>query len=202
MNLERHIEKVRSSKPPKTTSPQDRKTTDTTRWECQYCGYSHEPSRLRCPARGKTRSYCHGANHFKAKCQKRDTEDGDDWLQAHELIFGVNGHKVQQRITAMMQVNNCDVRYQLDTRANINTINQRFVCKEQARKTNEKLPIALPVKAKVDILVKRDVLVPVEEPTQWVSQMAVVCKQNSKFRLQCQDVQQGGCAGSILACGI
>ncbi|KAI0240365.1 hypothetical protein LSAT2_008908, partial [Lamellibrachia satsuma] len=39
----------------------------------------------------------------------------------------------------MMQVNNCDVRFQLDTGADINTINQRFVRKEQVRKTNEKL---------------------------------------------------------------
>ena len=67
MNLERQIEKVHNSKPPKITSPQDRKTTDTTRRECQYCGYSHEPSRLRCPAWGKTCSYCHGANHSKAQ---------------------------------------------------------------------------------------------------------------------------------------
>ena len=39
----------------------------------------------------------------------------------------------------MMQVNNCDVRFQLNTGADINTINQRFVRKEQVRKTNEKL---------------------------------------------------------------
>ena len=71
--------------------------------------------------------------------KKNDTEDDDDWLQAHGLTFGVNGHKVQQRITAMMQVNNCGVLFQLDTRADINTINQRFVRKEQVRKTNEKL---------------------------------------------------------------
>ena len=70
---------------------------------------------------------------------KDDTEDDDDWLQTHGLTFGVNGHKVQQRITAMMQVNNCDVRFQLDTGSDINTINQRCVLKEQVRKTNEKL---------------------------------------------------------------
>ena len=68
---------------------------------------------------------------------KDDTEDDDDWLQAHGLTFGVNGHKVQQRITALMQVNNCDVRFQLDTGADINTINQRFVRKEQVKKKRE-----------------------------------------------------------------
>ena len=52
------------------------------------------------------------------------------------------------------------------------------------------LPIALPqpVKAKLDILVKRGVLVPVKELTQWVSQMAVVHEQNEMLRL-CIDPQ-------------
>ena len=68
-------------------------------------------------------------------------DDDDDWLQTHGLTFGVNGHKVQQRVTAMMQVSNCDVRFQLDSGADVNTINQRFVRKEQVRKTNEKLVI-------------------------------------------------------------
>ena len=44
------------------------------------------------------------------------------------------------------------------------------------------------MKAELDILVKRGVLVPVEEPTQWVSQMAVVREQNGKLRL-CIDPQ-------------
>ena len=44
------------------------------------------------------------------------------------------------------------------------------------------------MKAELDILVKRGVLVHVEEPTKWVSQMAVVREQNGKLRL-CIDPQ-------------
>ena len=53
-----------------------------------------------------------------------------------------------------------------------------------------KIPIALQqgVKTELDILVKRGILVPVDEPTQWVSQMAVVVKQIGNLRL-CLDPQ-------------
>ena len=46
-----------------------------------------------------------------------------------------------------------------------------------------KIPIALQqgVKTELDTLVKRGILVPVDEPTQWVSQMAVVVKQNGNL---------------------
>ena len=68
--------------------------------------------------------------------EKNDTEDDDDWLQAHGLTFEVNGHKVQQRITAMVQVNNCNVPFQRDTGADMSTINQRFARKEQVPMTS------------------------------------------------------------------
>ena len=53
-----------------------------------------------------------------------------------------------------------------------------------------KIPIALPrgVKTELDALVQGGILVPVDEPTQWVSQMAVVVKQNGNLRL-CLDPQ-------------
>ena len=269
---------------------QDKKTNDTKK-ECQYFGYSHEPGR-RCPAWGEICSHCHGPNHFKAKSRKKincvletdDPENDDDWLQAHALTFGVTGDAKQKRITAMMEVNQCSIRFQLDTGTDIKTINQRFVRKDQVRQTGEKLvmwngtkltpkgtaklmttnvntgtkdevdfvvvdngltcligsttiqamglmtihgerfiskvdkvddlgnlgmatlitdcdiapkilpcrkiPIALQqgVKTELDTLVKRGILVPVDEPTQWVSQMAVVVKQNGSLRL-CLDPQ-------------
>ena len=53
-----------------------------------------------------------------------------------------------------------------------------------------KIPIALQqgVKTELDTLVKRGILAPVDEPTQWVSQMAAVVKQNGNLRL-CLDQQ-------------
>jgi hypothetical protein len=62
-------------------------------------------------------------------------------------------------------------------------------------------------KREIDKFVKRDVLVPVTEPTEWVSQMAVVRKSNGKLRI-CIDPQPlntalmrehyrfSGCSGS------
>ena len=44
------------------------------------------------------------------------------------------------------------------------------------------------MKTELDTLVKRGILVPVDEPTQWVSQIAVVVKQNGNLRL-CLDPQ-------------
>ena len=109
-------------------------------------GYSHEPGRRRCPAWGKICSHCHGPNHFKAKCRKKincvleadDPENDDDWLQAHALTFGVTGDAKQKRITAMIEVNQCCIIFQLDTGADINTINQRFARKDQVRHTGTK----------------------------------------------------------------
>ena len=82
-------------------------------------------------------------NHFKAKCRKKincvleadDPENDDDWLQAHALTYGVTGDAKQKRITAMMEVNQRSIRFQLDTGADINTINKRFVRKDQVRHT-------------------------------------------------------------------
>ncbi|XP_055883579.1 uncharacterized protein K02A2.6-like [Biomphalaria glabrata] len=44
------------------------------------------------------------------------------------------------------------------------------------------------VKKELDVLVKRKILVPVEEPTDWVSQMAIVQKKNGDLRI-CIDPQ-------------
>ena len=53
-----------------------------------------------------------------------------------------------------------------------------------------KVPIAIQdaVKEELDRLVNKGVLVPVTEPTEWVSQMAVVHKPNGKLRI-CIDPQ-------------
>jgi len=53
-----------------------------------------------------------------------------------------------------------------------------------------KIPIAIQddVKREIDSLVEREILVPVTEPTKWVSQMAVVHKANGKLRI-CIDPQ-------------
>ena len=233
---------------------------------------------------GKTFDNCKGLNHFKSKCknihalnQSNDNEeDSDDqWLMAVS-----NG---TDSVTATLTLNDIDVKFQLDTAADVNTICQRHVRQHQVspttvrlnvwNKTNlkplgetrlkvknprtsseseikfivvpngftnllglntiqelgfitinkeyfisqvstpqlgdlgeatlridesvppkvlpcRKVPIAIQdaVKEELDRLVNKGVLVPVTEPTEWVSQMAVVHKPNGKLRI-CIDPQ-------------
>ena len=107
--------------------------------ECKFCGQSHEAARTQCPAWGKTCNYCKGRNHFEVKCEKvnllnaeRDSDECDEqWL----AVVGAD-HK---RVTALMQVNGCEVRIQLDSGADVNTICQKFVKKSQVKSTSQKL---------------------------------------------------------------
>ena len=46
---------------------------------------------------------------------------------------------MKKRVTASMQENDCDVRFLLDTGADVNTITQRFVYKQQVRQSSGKL---------------------------------------------------------------
>lgn len=240
-----------------------------------------------CPAWGKTCDNCQGRNHFRIKCKKvhllgavgGDSSDSDDlWLNT--VINPSN----KRTVTAVMEVNDCKIRFQLDSGADVNTICKKYVRREQVRESSSKLrmfndtifspmgetdltvinpksgeehqvtfvvvpnkyncllglktiqqlglitvnnekfiakveslstlgdlgeasltvdpnvkptilpcrklPIALKdrVKADLDNLVDRGVLVPVTKPTDWVSQMAVVKKPNGKLRI-CIDPQ-------------
>lgn len=255
--------------------------------DCEFCGGHHEKNKLKCPAYGKTCNGCKGRNHFKKKCRKKiqsvsvespDNSDNEHWLSAI-----TSGPKHQ--VNAVMIVNGKEVKFQLDTAADVNTICEKFVC-EQVRPTDiklkmwnntnlsplgeanldvvnprtsettkvqfvvvpnglncllglktiqqmglvtinndlfvnnvvsnvdmslgdlgeaslevdpdvkpktlpcRKIPLAIKddVKKELDMLVQRGILVPVTEPTKWVSQMAVVHKRNGKLRL-CIDPQ-------------
>ena len=104
--------------------------------ECRFCGQSHEAAKTQCPAWGKTCKYCKGRNHFQVKCKKinllnpgRDSDECDEqWL----AVVGAD----YKRVTALMQVNCCEVRFQLDSGADVNTICQKFVKKSQVKSTS------------------------------------------------------------------
>ncbi|CAC5391513.1 unnamed protein product [Mytilus coruscus] len=221
------------SKRPQTRHPQSQSktsyNTQINNKECNFCGYKHERKKEKCPAWGKTCDACKGRNHFKAKCKKihsisstqSDPEEDDCWLNA---ITGHTSENVIQaigaeskNISALMNVNDCDVRFQLDSAADVNTICKRYIRKEQVKPStitlqnwrsrrditlkvdenipaktlpSRKLPLSLQddVKKEIDKLVERQVLIPVTEPSKWVSQMAVVRKPNGKLRI-CIDLQ-------------
>ena len=80
--------------------------------ECIFCGKSHEAAKTKCPAWEKTVKPCKGRNHFDVKCKKAhslnvdsDSTDSDEqWL-----AIVVTDHN--KRVTVLMQVNGCDVRF-------------------------------------------------------------------------------------------
>ena len=257
----------------------------TLQFDCKYCGYKHERKREKCPAWGKKCDKCKGPNHFKSICKKNvhaisqsgnlDDDIDDKWLMAVKN----DGNS----IIATLTVNDLDVKFQLDSAADVNTICQKHVRKQQVSPTNtrlnmwnktdlkplgetslvvtnhcsniqheikfvvvpngftnllglntiqelgfvtinndsfiskvttpqlgdlgeatlridetappkilpcRKVPLAIrdDVKKELDRLVEKGVLVPVTEPTEWVSQMAVVHKRDGKLRI-CIDPQ-------------
>ena len=62
--------------------------------------------------------------------QNNDSEP--EWLHT----YGIAGDTVKKRVTALIQVNHCDVRFLLDTGADVNKITQRCVHKQQVRQAS------------------------------------------------------------------
>ena len=268
---------------PKTKANQ--RDTVTVVKDCIFCGKSHRKGKEHCPAYDKQCSNCKGRNHFAAKCRRAKThqlaEEPDDprWLNS------IDSRGKKKSVHAKMSINDCEVTFQIDSGAEVNTLNQKFVKREQVQPTTVKLytwdksevvpfgvvklpvlnlktrntkviefyvvpnsfqcllgltasqemglltvnrdnfiakvsgdtrmagdlgvtkltidekvqPVILPcrkvpiaieqeVKSEIEKLVKREILIPVDEPSTWVSQMAVPRKSSGKIRI-CIDPQ-------------
>ena len=103
-----------------------KKYSESIKVNCNFCGYEHERIKEKCPAWGKTCDKCKGRNHFKSQCKKvhavsqsqDDNADYDDqWLMAVS-------HK-EESINATLTVNEHDVKFQLDSAADVNTFCQK-----------------------------------------------------------------------------
>ena len=80
--------------------------------------------------------------HFKSKCKKvnvnsvsaLDDSDDDCWLNAIDAVsekyISVVEANADKNVTALMNVNDCEVRFQIDSAANVNTICKKFVRKD------------------------------------------------------------------------
>ena len=93
--------------------------------KCHFCGYSHEKGKEKCPAWGEKCNNCSGRNHFKSCCKKvnsleKQQEDSSGSEEEFWLHY-ING-TVNSKVKAKMLVNNCEVQFQIDTGAEINTI--------------------------------------------------------------------------------
>ena len=121
-------------------SSKNKKTGVVPNKECNFCGKTHQFLKSKCPAWGKTCAKCQGRNHFANKCKQRVNTVEEDYSDTDNLqglqVLKVKG---RNRTTALMKVNGCDVRFQLDSGADVNTICQRFVKKTQVLATPQKL---------------------------------------------------------------
>ncbi|CAB3995988.1 Hypothetical predicted protein [Paramuricea clavata] len=135
----------KSSKYPSKQHPEQQKNKNNPHSlkECNFCVKSHEAIKTKCPAWGKLCNDCKGRNHFEVKCKKVHTletksnsDESDDsdtnWLATVEVPN-------KTRAAALMQVKDCDVRFQLDTGADVNTLCQKFVRPTQVEPTTQKL---------------------------------------------------------------
>ena len=106
---------------------------------------NHKNEREACPAWGKICSNCNGGNHFENKCLRKksirqvnhpDEEYGDE--NNDQWLLAMSKGK-QSRITAVMNINDNDVRFQVDSAADVNTICQRYVRENQVSQTTQRL---------------------------------------------------------------
>ncbi|GFS18072.1 hypothetical protein ElyMa_003255100 [Elysia marginata] len=127
------------SRSPGTTRPKDPK-------DCHFCGSRHILQKELCPAWGKTCSKCKGKNHFAIKCKSRIhalqtsaeayITDDDEFFDDAWLAVVSSG---SPRSTALLSVNGQEVRFQLDTAADVNTICQKDVRRDQVQPSSQRL---------------------------------------------------------------
>lgn len=99
------------------------------KFNCKFCGYKHEKQRDKCPTRGKSCDNCKGLKNINALNQSNnDGEDsGDQWLMALN-------NETDSR-TATVTLSDIDVKFQLETAADVNTTCQKHVRQHRVSST-------------------------------------------------------------------
>jgi len=159
--------------------------------DCRFCGKTHKYGRNYCPAYGKQCSRCHGRNHFKVNCRRQihQVQDRDeDYCQEIDLENDIGLAKApvpmhepnymlhavgKSQLTALLRINDTNVRFQLDTGADINTINKCFVKPEQIKPTSKMLTMWNKTKLKPEGEAILKVLNPKNSTTHSVKFMVV-----------------------------
>ena len=114
---------------------------------CHFCGKNHVLKKELCPAYGKTCNACKGKNHFaKSKyCRKKnvrvvtDKQNSDSDISEEQDFFLSAVGTGKPKTSATLEVNDIQVKFQLDTGSDVNTICQRYVRKDQLIDTSIKL---------------------------------------------------------------
>ncbi|KAI8737275.1 retrovirus related pol protein [Biomphalaria glabrata] len=144
--------------------------------DCWFCGGRHAVNRTACPAWGKNCNKCKGKNHFAVKFVENHYQCllGRKTCQSLSLIT-LNEDRF------ISQVNTMD-RHLGDLGETSLTINENIALVVSPC-CNIPFAFQKKVEAEIETLVKRKILIPVNEPTDWVSQMAVVQKPNGDLRI-------------------
>ena len=82
------------------------------------CGDNHKKTKIEMSCLGQTCDGCHGRNHFKVKCRKTEvhamgTNENLDDSDA-KWFPSVDRKSPRKRVTALINVNESDVMFQLD----------------------------------------------------------------------------------------
>ena len=77
------------------------------------------------------------AKSFQCETQEDHPNAESESEKLH--AYGIARDTVKERVTALMQVNHCDARFLLDRDADMNTITQRYVHKQQVRQSSGNL---------------------------------------------------------------
>jgi hypothetical protein len=145
-----HIDKVQPQKSARPNLPAKNASMIT---NCGYCGRDHAAKKTSCPAWGKVCNKCKIKNHFAEVCRRvhevsaemsmsasSETEEHETLAVGVEqqcegpAILAVDSSNAK-RVTALLQVNGHDVRFQLDSAAEVNTIAERHVKENQIQPT-------------------------------------------------------------------
>ena len=136
------VQKLQSS-----NFPPNKKSSVKNLKNCHFCNKAHLFKKELCPAYGKTCNMCKGKNHFAGTkyCRANiklvtDTDDSHDLsdVEEDEIWLAAVGNG-KPRATATLKVNEQSIKFQLDTGSDVNTICQRYVKKQQVKRTNQRL---------------------------------------------------------------
>ena len=141
VEAEAPIHKLKISRPDRShVQNEENKRQFQHKQTCYFCCRSHPFKKELCPAFGKKCSTCGGKNHFqKSKYCRQKIQIIEENSESEEDAWLNNISGKRSRAYAKLEINNIEISFQLDTGADVNTICQKYVKKEQVTKTKTNL---------------------------------------------------------------
>ena len=158
MELERSVERLNVKSKRDTSREPDRdfqaRGPDKRflKYNCNFCGKKHLADMTECPAYGKKCKICDRPNHFAACCkakkmvqylhEQRDEDSQSQYSQSESeqvAWLGAVHEGGNRTVRAKMMVNDCEILFDLDSGAEVNTIRQQYVLEDQVKPTSLKL---------------------------------------------------------------